>query len=62
MPREIKREDAAHVDVLVSDRRQSAQHFIGMIVRHPVDHGLHAKGVPGHDDVREQGQGPLRWR
>jgi len=53
---EIKVEDAAHVDVLVSDRCNPAQHRVGMIVRRLVDHGLESMGVPGHDDVREQRQ------
>jgi len=44
--------------VLVSDRRNPAQHCIGMIVWRLVDHGLEAMGVPGHDDVREQRQRP----
>ena len=54
----VKPENAAHVDVLVSDRRQAAQQLVGMIVRHLVDHGLEAMGVPGHDDVRQQRECP----
>jgi len=52
----VERQDAAHVDVLVSDRRHPAQHLVGMIVWRLIDHGLEAMGVPGHDDVREQRQ------
>ena len=40
--RQLKFEGAAHVDVLVPDRRQPAQHVIRMLVRRPVDHRLHA--------------------
>jgi CheY-like chemotaxis protein len=43
--------------MLVPDRRAPAQHIVGIIVRIPVDRGLHAMGVPSHDDVREQGEG-----
>src|SRR4051812_33072040 len=43
--------------MLVSDRRAPAQHLVGMVVRRLVDHSLEATSVPGHDDVRKQGQG-----
>ena len=57
-PGEIERQDAAHVDVLVPDRCETARHIVGMVARGQVDRRLEAMGIPGHDDVREQGQRP----
>jgi len=54
---EIERQDAAHVDVLVPDRRKPAHDRVGIIAWGLVDHRLEAMGVPCHDNVRQQGQG-----
>jgi hypothetical protein len=58
VPGEIERQDAAHVDVLVPDRCETAQYIVGMGARGQVDRRLEAMGIPGHDDVREHGEGP----
>ena len=58
MAGEIERQDAAHVDALVTDRRKPADHPVGMIAGCQVKHDLEMMGVPGHDDIREQCQGP----
>ena len=43
------------IDVLVPDRREAAQHLVGILARNPVDGDLEPVRVPGHDDVGEQG-------
>ena len=45
MSREVEGQDAAHVDVLVPDRRKLAQHRVGVIGRRLVDHGLETMGI-----------------
>ena len=57
MAGEIERQDAAHVDVVVSDWRKPAEHVVGMVARCQVDCRLEVVGVPRHDDIREQGEG-----
>ena len=56
-PSEIEGQDAAQIDVLVPNRRDTAQHLVGILTRNPVDGDLEPVRVPGHDDVGEQGQG-----
>jgi hypothetical protein len=58
MASKIERQNAAHVDVLVTDRRKPADHLIGMIAGCSVEHDLEMMGVPGHDDICQQCQGP----
>jgi hypothetical protein len=53
----IEGQNAAHVDVLVADRREPPRHLVGMIAWRRVDHCLDAVRIPRHDDVRQQGQG-----
>ena len=44
--------------MLVPDRCETAQHIVGMVAWGQLDRRLEAMGIPGHDDVREQGEGP----
>ena len=53
----IEGQDAAQIDVLVPNRRDTAQHLVGILTRNPVDGDLEPVRVPGHDDVGEQGPG-----
>ena len=57
MAAEIETQDAAHLDVLVADRREPSRHRAGMITGRGVDHRLDAMPIPGYDDVRQQDQG-----
>ena len=57
MAAKIEGQNAAHVDVLVADRREPPRHLVGMIAWRRVDHCLDAVRIPRHDDVRQQGQG-----
>src|SRR3954453_13887965 len=62
MVAEIETQDAAHVDVLVPDRREPSRHLIGMIIGRGVDHRLDAVGFPGHDEKAGGGQSSRRTK
>ena len=57
MPGEIEGQDAAQIDVLVSDRRDPAQNVVGIVGQGLVEHCLEPVCIPRHNDVGEQGQG-----
>lgn len=57
MAREVEGEDAVEVDVLVPDRRDVPHQIIGQVDQTLIGDLLDPQGVPGHDDVGEQGQG-----
>jgi hypothetical protein len=55
---QLKRHDTAQVDVPMPDRRDVGEDIIGKGAWIPFRCPLNVVRVPGHHDIRQQGQGP----